>query len=407
MLSPYRALDLTDEKGFLCGKILGDLGADVVKIEPPGGHPARNAPPFYDDHPDPEKSLAWLAYNTSKRGITLDVESSRGRELFERLVGTADFVIESFAPGYMEGLGLGYSSLRRLNPRVVMTSITPFGQAGPYRDFEAGDLVANAMGGLMFICGDPDRPPVRISAPQSYCHAGVQAAAGTLMAHYQREYTGESQYVDVSMREAVLWTLTYATEYWHTSRHVFSRAGTQWRAFDTAYRVVLPCKDGYVAYRLGFGRMLGDDFVNFVRAMDSEGMAGELKEVDWPSQSVIQKQVDIERWEAIMISYLTKYTKKELHEKALEWDFMLYPVNDPKDIFEYRQLASRDYWVEVEHPELDTAIAYPGAFFKSSETSWGISRRAPLIGEHNRELYQDELGLSEQELHSLSADGVV
>jgi len=407
MLSPYRALDLTDEKGFLCGKILGDLGADVIKIEPPGGDPTRNSGPFYHDIPDPEKSLYWFAYNTSKRGITLNIETADGREIFKRLVKTADFVIESFQPGYMDELGLSYSVLRQMNPRIVMTSITPFGQTGPYKDYKAPDLVAMAMGGLMYMCGDTDRPPVRISIAQSYSHAAVQAATGTLIAHYQSEMTGEGQHVDVSIQESILWTLTYTVQYWSTNKLLFSRSGGQWKAFDTAYRVVFPCKDGYVSYRLGFSKMLGGDYARLVKAMDSEGMAGDLKDVDWPSQSVVQAQQDIDRWEETMIKYFMNYTKAELHQKALAWGFMLCPVNDPKDVLEYQQLTARDYWVGVEHPELDTMITYPGAFFKSSETPGEIRRRAPLIGEHNQEVYEDEMGLSRQQITTLKEANII
>ena len=133
MLGPYRVLDMADEKGLLCGKLLGDLGADVVKIEKPGGDPARKLEPFYHDEPDPEKSLFWFALNTSKRGITLDIETADGRGIFKKLVKSADFVIETFPPGYLDGLGLGYPELEKINPGIIMVSITPFGQAGPYK----------------------------------------------------------------------------------------------------------------------------------------------------------------------------------------------------------------------------------------------------------------------------------
>ena len=149
MLAPYRVLDLTDDKGFYCGQLLGSLGADVIKIERPGGDPARNIGPFFHDIPDPEKSLFWLALNSNKRGITLNIEAANGKEIFKRLVKTADVVVESSAPGYMDKLGLGYSELEKINPGVVMTSITPFGQTGPYRDYKASDLVCWAMGGLL------------------------------------------------------------------------------------------------------------------------------------------------------------------------------------------------------------------------------------------------------------------
>ncbi|MFC1948616.1 CoA transferase [Chloroflexota bacterium] len=159
MLSPYRALDLTDEKGLLCGKILADLGADVIKIERPGGDPARNIGPFYHDEPDPEKSLYWFAYNTSKRGITLDIETTDGKEIFKQLVKNADFIIESFPPGYLDSIGLGYSALEKIKPDIILISITPFGQTGPYKDYKTSDIVAWAMGGEMAPFGDPDRPP--------------------------------------------------------------------------------------------------------------------------------------------------------------------------------------------------------------------------------------------------------
>ena len=159
MLDQYRILDLTDEKGLLCAKLLGDLGADVIKIERPGGDPARNVGPFYHDEPDPEKSLFWFAFNTSKRGIILDIETAEGQGAFKRLVASADFVIESFPPGYMDKLGLGYLALEKINPGIILVSITPFGQTGPYRDYKTSDIVAWAMGGQMYSWGDADRPP--------------------------------------------------------------------------------------------------------------------------------------------------------------------------------------------------------------------------------------------------------
>jgi crotonobetainyl-CoA:carnitine CoA-transferase CaiB-like acyl-CoA transferase len=168
LLGHYRVLDLADVKGMLCGKILADLGADVIRVEPPGGDPGRNIPPFYNDIPDPEKNLYWFGFNTNKRGITLDLETDDGRDRLKRLTESSDFVIESFPPGYMDSLGLGYSALSQSNPQIIVTSITPFGQTGPYKDYKASDIEIMAMSGLMYLCGDPDRPPVRCSFPLSY-----------------------------------------------------------------------------------------------------------------------------------------------------------------------------------------------------------------------------------------------
>jgi benzylsuccinate CoA-transferase BbsE subunit len=204
MLSPYRVLDLTDEKGLLCGKILGDMGADVIKIEKPGGDAARSIGPFYHDEPHSEKSLFWFSLNTSKRGITLNIETADGREIFKRLVQTADFVIESFAPGYLDKLGLGYMALDKIKPGIIMVSITPFGQTGPYRDYKTSDIVAWAMSGEMSGWGDIDRPPVRISNhSQSYLNAAADGAIGALVALYQRWAMGEGQHIDVSIQEAL------------------------------------------------------------------------------------------------------------------------------------------------------------------------------------------------------------
>ena len=187
MLSPYRVLDLTDEKGLHCGKILGDLGADVIKIERPGGDSARRLGPFYNDEADPEKSLFWFALNTSKRGVTLDIETSEGQKIFKTLVESADFVIESFPPGYMERLGLNYPALEKINSGLIMVSISPFGQTGPYKDWKTADIVAWAMGGDMAPWGQADRSPLHFSHhSQAYLHAGADGAQGALTALFHR-----------------------------------------------------------------------------------------------------------------------------------------------------------------------------------------------------------------------------
>src|SRR4030042_2395688 len=190
MLDAYRVLDLTDERGFICGKTLADLRADVVKIEPPGGDPARSMGPFCRDVPGAEESLYWMAYNVNKRGITLNIETKDGQAIFKRLARNADFVIESFAPGRLKALGLGYEVLCQLNPRVILTSITPFGQSGPYREYGTADIVSMALGGYLYLTGEPDRPPVRIGFPQAYLPAALAAAAGAMIAHCARPSPG-------------------------------------------------------------------------------------------------------------------------------------------------------------------------------------------------------------------------
>jgi crotonobetainyl-CoA:carnitine CoA-transferase CaiB-like acyl-CoA transferase len=400
MLNPYRVLDLTDEKGLLCGKLLGDLGADVIKIERPGGDPARKIGPFYDDEPDPEKSLFWFAFNTSKRGITLDIETAAGQATFKKLVETTDFVIESFPPGYMDKLGLGYSALEKVNPGIIMVSITPFGQTGPYKDYKAPDIVAWAMGGYMYVVGVEDRPPVLISHhSQAYLYAGAQAATGAMVALYHREMTGEGQQVDVSIQEAVLPVSYNVTSNWDTWK-ISNKRGTTRPDITVRVTRVWPAKDGHVIWLWSGGSHGKRRSLPMVEWMEEEGMSVDfLKEFDWDTFEMAKTTQDvIDRIAEPTAKFFRERTKAEIMAGALEHRIMLFPVSTTKDILENVQLAAREFWVEVEHPELGTTITYPGAFAKASKTPLQISRRAPLIGEHNQEIYQKELALSKEEL---------
>ena len=394
LMSPYRVLDLTDDRGMLCGKILGDMGADVIKIEPPGGDLARMTGPFYQDKPDPEKSLYWFSLNTSKRSITLDIESDEGKENFKKLVKTADFVIESYNPGYMDSLGLGYSVLSEINPRIIMTSITPYGQSGPYRDYKITDITGMALGGMIYTMGDPDRPPVRISIPQTYVLAGSEAAIGTLIAHYHRERTGEGQFIDMSIHESLSLSLMVMPTEWEFSRVVERRLGAM-RQMSTPPRIfqkyIWPCKDGHISVTPVMGGMMGAaTSKGLVELLDAEGMAPDfLKEIDWPKLDM--RDVSQERYEKItepMVKFFMKHTKVELHKMAVSKGVMLYPVNNVKDIMVDAQLKARDSLARVEHPDLGATITYPGAFAKFSETSCTISR-PPHIGEHNDEVFNE------------------
>ena len=411
LLAPLRVLDPTDEKGLLCGKILGDLGADVIKIERPGGDPSRSIGPFYQDIPDPEKSLCWFAFNTGKRGITLDIETSDGKDIFIRLVRGADFVIESFPPGYMESLGLGYSSLSNANPRIILASITPFGQSGPYRDYKAPDLIVWALGGMLSTCGDPDRAPVRISFPQAYLHAGAEAAAATMIAHYHRETTGEGQWVDVSAQQCVEVTTAEIVQIWDTMRSRVRRSGGFRIRPSTGARMreVWPCRDGYVLFRV-MGGKAGAGFMRaLVEWMDSEDRCNDyLRERKWEELDlgkVTQEEYNLA--EEPIAKFLLAHTKAELYEGAVKRRIMLFPVNTSQDLLASRQLEDRGFWTQLEHPELGTAITYPGAFVRLSETPCTIARRAPLIGEHNSEVYEAELGLSKEKLTLLKQAKVI
>ena len=409
-LSPYRALDLTDEKGFLCGKILADLGADVIKIEKPRGDPARNIGPFYKDIPNPERSLYWFAYNSNKRGITLNIKTADGKEVFKKLVKGAEFVIESFPPGYMDNLGLGYAALSDIKADVILISVSHFGQSGPYGNYKGCDIVDMAMSGYMYVCGDPDRPPVRISFPQAYLNAGLEAAVGALMAFNHRQLTGEGQWVDVSIRDSIIRTMYNVRPFWDLNRQIIRRQGCM-RAGISAFaiqRQTWPCKEGAVTFELIGG--VGGARMNrtLVQWMDEEGIADDfLKNMDWDNfDMAITTQDLIDQINERFGKFFMRHASMELYEEAKKRRIMLYPVTSTKDIAENQQLAARGFWEEVEHPELNATITYPGAFVKTTETPCNIRRRAPLIGEHNNEVYK-ELGLSENELLILKQNNII
>jgi len=415
-LQPYRVLDITDERGHLCGRILGDFGADVIKIEPPSGDPSRNIGPFYHDQPHPEKSLYWFFANANKRGITLNLETNEGKRIFKQLVQKADLIIESFPPKYLQALELDYPSLARIKPDIILTSITPFGQDGPYAHYKVTDIVAVSMGGMPRLFGDEDRAPVRISLPQAYFLGSLHAAVGSIFALYHRELTGEGQHVDVSIHEAVVLSLMVTLEIWDLFNINYKRTGSYSRVprpfplGPLRHRRIFPCKDGHVNLLLIGGAQAGGvkSSRELIAWANKEGYAQELANYDWAMfdfATVEQSEVD-SMIEAISPFLLTK-TKAELFEEAIKRNLLLAPAATISDLAQNPQLLFRDFWAKLFHPELGDTLTYPGAPVKLSECQWRLHRRAPLIGEHNKEIYEGELGLSTEQLSLLKNYGVI
>ena len=407
MLQPYRVLDLTDEKGYFCGKLLGDLGADVVKVEPVDGDPGRDQGPFYHDERDREKSLFWFAYNCNKRGITLNLDLPKGQELLKQMVKGSDFLIESFTPGYLEERGLGYKALREINPALVMVSITPFGQTGPYSQFKGPDIVVWAMGGRMYAIGDDDRPPTRISHhSQAYLQGSVEAACGAMLAFYSRQLTGQGQHVDVSIQAAA--AQNGATG-WDTRKTVpLRQAANRARRIEVTRR--WPCKNGTVSWMYRGGRNATDRTMGpFLRWMEREGLGDEhLKGIDWDEldmSKITQEEVDL--IEAPIARFFAAFTKEELLEGAVRNRIIFYPTFTTADILESPQLAARGYFVEVDHPHLGERLTYPGAFVQLSDNPITIGKPAPLVGEHNHAFYTNDLALDPAEFEQLREQGVI
>jgi crotonobetainyl-CoA:carnitine CoA-transferase CaiB-like acyl-CoA transferase len=412
MLSGYRVLDLTDEKGLSCGQFLARFGADVIKIEKPGGDLSRNIGPFYHDIPDPEKSLFWFAYNTNKRGITLNIETVDGRQIFKKLVKKADVVIESFNPGYMDELGLGYRKLEKVNPAIVMTSITPFGQTGPYKNYKASDLDCWAMGGSLFACGANQGPPYRVShIPQAYLDGSANAAVGTVTALYWRRLSGKGQHVDVSIQESV--------EQNNPHQQVQARLeGSPYHSIGDHYEVrpkvparvqtTWPAKDGFIEYALFVGETGARFNSSVVNWMKSEGMADDyLINLDWTRFSwEAATEEDVQHLTRLLAAFFVTKTVKELETDAQKWRALITPIYTIKDVRAHPQLGARRTWQDVEHDELCATITYPCRFASLSEMTCEI-RRAPQIGEHNKEIYQGELGFSNEEINTFKQAGII
>jgi crotonobetainyl-CoA:carnitine CoA-transferase CaiB-like acyl-CoA transferase len=412
-LPPYRVLDLTAGGSLLGGRLLADLGADVVQIEPPAGSPSRIAP-YYKNIADPEKSLFWWAYAANKRGITLDIGKPEGRDLFRRLAAHADAVIESFPPGYLESLGLGYADLARLNPGLVLASITPFGQKGPKADWPASDLTVWASGAYLSACGDPDRAPVWISFPQASLFGGAEAAIGTLAALWHRPASGEGQRVDVSLQECAVSPNLNVLQMWDVGGVEFHRLGGALYVPSTGVRqpIYFECRDGYIMILVQGGN---EPFVSssarLVAWMQEAGMAPDwLVALDWKLDydAATMGQAVADRVEAAVTAFTRTRTKQELYlEGAIARRILMAPVSSTRDIAEDAQLAARDYWRKLDHPDLGEDVVYCGPFIRLSETPIRQTRRAPRLGEHNEEVYAGELGLDAARLRGLHRQGII
>ena len=404
MLEGIRVLDLSGEPGFLAGKILAELGADVVKVEPPGGDLVARRGPWLGDVPDPERSLPWLAMNTSKRGITLSLRGERGRELFRALAARADVVLETFRPGTLEKQGIGWEDLRRACPRLVWCSLTPFGRTGPRAGWRAHDLVIVALGGNAKLTGDPDRPPVRCTLPTAYLHGGAEAATGIAMGLFARQRSGRGELVDVSLHEAQLSTLVTGAAQWSLTRRTHTRSGP--RMGRT--REIWKARDGDVSFGLRGGPARIPNLVATVEYMAESGMAPEwLREIDWRSYNHNElSDAEIARLEAVFGAFFASKTRRELYQEALRRRIMLAPCNDAREILEQPQLRSRELFTTLEYPELGASIEHPAFFAKSTACRIGVRSRAPRVGEHNAAVY-GELGLGVADLEALAAESVL
>lgn len=405
-LAGYRVLDLADEKGQLGTRLLAELGADVIKIEPPrDGDPARQHAPFFRNEAGAETSLFWWTMNAGKRSITLQLKLEAGRQLFHRLVALSDIVVETCMPGESAALGLDYAAIERANPSAILVSITGFGQDGPYAGWHATDIVGAAMGGLMYLNGDPECGPVRTTVPQAYTQVNVQAMVGALIALYARPLNGgRGQHVDVSMQEAVANAMDNAQQTWDIRRVNASGPGLyrNTAGIRTA-RYLFETADGWVA-ALQAGGLIGQQANAIIDWLAEHGEARGLDAPEWRQKlTSLQPLAPEERGyvEETMAAFCRTRKKEDLVAEAQRRGAGWAPVFSPREIVESKQLAARGYWTRVSHEDLGESFTYPGAPFRLSATPWMQRGRAPHIGEHNEEVYCGLLGLEPQELRRL------
>ena len=403
MLSPYTVLDLTDEKGELASMVLGDLGADVIKVEPPSGSPSRAMGPFLDDAPEMERSLQYFAFNRNKRGISLDLEAEAGRKTLFSLVGKADFIVESARPGEMAGRGLGFEAMRQANSRIVYVAITPFGQDGPHADFPASDLTLAAMGGPMSLQGHPDRPPVRLSLPQAWLHASVEAAVGALTAHALMLRTGQAQFVDVSAQTAMTWTMLQGMVAHAVQGRDFNRGGSIVQLGTINVQLVHECADGHVVVF-----PIGGALAKMVEWWVRDGIVPEdwMTAEDWPMYHVklLQQQPVAHTIEEVLDAvgaYARDKTKNQLLEQGIADGVSIAPVNNMEDLTRFRHLQERGFWLTAPLPNGQVAQV-PGIFANLSETPMKVRRWAPRLGEHTGEVLGDLLGMSTSQIVAAS-----
>jgi crotonobetainyl-CoA:carnitine CoA-transferase CaiB-like acyl-CoA transferase len=400
-LEGVRVVELADRLGEFCGRLLAGLGADVIKVEPPGGAPSRRIGPFYEGRPGPERSLHFWQYNLGKRGVTLDLGNAGGRDLLRRLVGSADVVLESYPPGHLDGLGVGYRDIAE--ERVVWLSMTDFGQGGPYREWQASDLVHLALGGQMAVCGYPagddghDTPPIAPQMDQAEHIASNQACTDLLAALFERGLSGRGQYIDFSVHSAVGACSEFHLSTYLVSGKVASRGGTTslTGAVDRDGVPVVTQPALFPGEWERIAEMLAED--EDLRYVLEPEFADPVQRMTAAVQDRLQEA---------QRTWVSRRRAEEVFHLAQRRGVAWAPVRKPHASLTDEHFLMRGTFSEVAHPELGRSLTYGTTPWVSPEMPWRTGPRAPLPGEHNEAVY-GALGLTPEELAELGAAGAI
>ena len=402
-LEGFRILELsTGVAGPFAGKLFADYGADVVKVEPLSGDEGRKLPPFFNDHPHPEKSLSFLYLNTNKRSITLDIKTIQGRQMLGYLAQKFDAIIESYSPDYLDTLGIGYKVLSQINPNLVMTSITPYGQKGPYREYPGDDIIYEAMGGIMYISGAHDREPLKHGHPQSLYIGGITAAYATSSALFSRISLGKGQHIDLSLRDV-------SAAHHHATPTRYSFVGAVERRAPKVeagspkggahFEGIVPVQDGYVGatFQRGIQRGSYSDYVELLDRPDLDDPG--FPPIEFPARIPNDK-------DELLLAALKEWTKYDYFNKAASESWVAAVVQTSQDLVHGEHLNERGFFSEMEHPVVGK-IKMPGEISRLTGSPWALKRPTPLLGQHNKEIYCGEFGIDEEELVQLRRQGVI
>ena len=394
-LAGVKIVDLTHHiAGPYATKLLADFGAEVLKVERPGGDPARRLPPFYHDDPHPDQSLPFLYLNTSKRSLTLNLKSETGRAILLELLSDADALVENFAPRTLPSLGLDYDTLRAHNPRLVVASVSNFGQTGPWRDYRASEIVEYALGGLMYIFGAYDREPLKHALHQAQFKAGTNLASAALLALYHQRLTGRGQRVDVSIQESIAAALRDVTNN-YTYTGAVRRRQPNHTGDLTRLRAV---SDGYVLPNPGLGASVNwQVMVDFLDAPELDDSRFDSPSARLENAAALGDILD---------RIFAGKRKREIFYAAHEKRFIYGVIDTPAETLDNPQIQARGYYVPLEHPGLGAEITFPGAPFLMSDSPWAARAPAPEAGQHNAEILA-ALGYDRQDLAYLRASEVI
>lgn len=401
-LRPQKALDnlvvldvSENISGPYCTKLLGSFGAEVIKIErPDSGDPSREVGPFLNDSPHPERSALFLYLNTNKKSITLDLRSPPGADLLKILTARADVLVENFRPGQMKGWGLGFETLKKINSKLVMASITAFGQTGPYRDYKGGRLVNNALAGYTYLNGDPKREPLTGGGEQPAYQGGLNAYVGVMAALLMRQRTGKGQHIDVAIHECMATIHQFNVNRYIYSKKIQNRVGNRYMYSHPI--TIYPCQDGLVS----IAPSSDEQGENLLLMMEMSHLLEDPR-----FQTGFHRLANAESFDAEVKPWFLERSSKEIVELCQEWRVPAAYVNNVADILDDPQYKARAFWQQMDHPETGPQ-PYASAPFKMSETP-AQTQRAPLLGEHNQEIYGTRLGLTSKEIDQLKSAGIV